>query len=278
MEASHEIYFDPEVEPHEVDDSKSSNSDVVELRPRLTDEQLSLVDGNIGLVVHIAKKFQGRGIDLEDLVQEGAIGLIEAASRYSPGVGAPFSSFAKHRIAGAIGDAIRVDNPLSRSQQAWAKKYDETNTELTRSLQRAPTVDEIAEKLDITAEEAREVLVTLGDQRPISIYDIARSRTRGRHEERFTLQEIFADPMLPDEDRLVDGAVHNQRMRVIYDRLLCISDKERRTLWGLRDGFNSREIGEQLGVTESRICQLKGKLFTKIIEEFNKDENQHLIP
>lgn len=106
------------------------------------------------LVEVLAKRIaRSTGANWEDLRQDGAIGLIKAISRFDLGQGVPFTAFAKHYIRGAIFDSSELTRDLARRQEEILRKFKQTEDELTQTLQRNPTTDEVAEKAELTIEQ-----------------------------------------------------------------------------------------------------------------------------
>lgn len=91
----------------------------------------------------------------EDLRQDGVIGLIKAIARFDPGQGVPFRAFAKWHISGAIFDSAGLTRDIARRQEPIYRKVRQTEDELTCTLQRDPTIEEVAEKAGLTVEQIR---------------------------------------------------------------------------------------------------------------------------
>src|SRR5215472_1958112 len=114
-------------------------------RDRLVLEHLSLVKS-------IAARVRANlplHVDLDDLVHSGVLGLFDAAAKYDPGKQVVFSSYAKHRVKGAILDSLRQMDWASRDMRRRHKEVEAANNDLSTALQRAPTDAEIAEKLGL---------------------------------------------------------------------------------------------------------------------------------
>ena len=243
----------------------------------LSEEQRSLCEGIIGLVVSIAGKFGDRNLELEDLIQEGCVGLLDAARRFDPSRGIEFSTFAAPRIKGAISDAIRRSGPLTRSQHSRLADYTRNEDKLSQQLQKQPTIEEIAEKTGISPEEARELLSLFALYKPASI-DAPTSIGTSRFEHPLSPHEVLPDIHSIDEDDIIRGVMTDARMGVIRKKLLSATDRERTILRERGEGLTLGQIGERFGITESRISQIQTGLFIKLRREFKKDGNAHLIP
>lgn len=114
-----------------------------------------------GLVIALARKVHERlrnsgvDIDLDELIQEASLGLLAAAQRFDPQRGIQFATFAYPRIQGAINDYLRRLDPLSQQDRGKVKSLDQARQQLTQSLARDPTSDEIAQSLDVDEDEVR---------------------------------------------------------------------------------------------------------------------------
>lgn len=113
-----------------------------------------LIEANMRLVINIAKNYKNRSVPLEDLIQEGAIGLMQAAERYDPNKGFRFSTYATHWIRQAIGRAIdnkarAIRVPAHVSQ--FLRRVERERQQITRELGAEPTIDQLASAMGVTA-------------------------------------------------------------------------------------------------------------------------------
>ncbi|MDH3602650.1 MAG: sigma-70 family RNA polymerase sigma factor [Candidatus Tectomicrobia bacterium] len=124
------------------------------------------VEHYYGLVIYHAKKLHaalstaGKGeseIELQEFIQEGFIGLLEARRRYEPQRGIAFATFATPRITGAMVDFLRKRDPLASRERQRVKELDQVKEDLTQSLGRVPTIDALAHALDLTTEDVRKI-------------------------------------------------------------------------------------------------------------------------
>lgn len=125
-----------------------------------------LINSNLKLVVSIAKKFQGNGISFLDLIQEGNIGLITAIDKFDTSLGYRFSTYAYYWIKTTISRAVNQQNRSIRIPVYMVEKlskYKKTEQELSQKYNREPTENEIAEKMDISVKEIRELKEYLSD-------------------------------------------------------------------------------------------------------------------
>jgi len=220
----------------------------------LTDEAKALVEAHLPMVKHVlagvAAHFP-RHADRDELAQAARLGLVEAASRYDGERGVPFDRWAALRMRGAILDAVRTLDFAPRALRAASRDIETARTQLTAELGRTPTSRDVADHLGI----------------PVSQVDQLDGRVHGS-------LVLSLDAPCGEEDGapltlgsgLVDqvGAqpaeVLEQRERATYvrDALDCLPDRLREVVVAyFFEGVTSAEIAEKLGVTESRVSQMR---------------------
>lgn len=220
-----------------------------------------LVESNMRLVVSIAKAYRSSGIPFEDLIQEGAIGLMTAAERFDPKRGYRFSTYATQWIRQAIGRAvdnkaksIRLPAHVSES----LRKLDKARSEMRRELGEDPTPEQLAVRTGISARKVAALLNTT--QEPISL-DMPVG-----DEENTSLGSLLYDKTSPDpQEELIDT-----EMRDEIDRLLAGLDEREQLIMRKRFGFDGedtyvlQQIGEELNISRERVRQIEAQALRKL--------------
>ena len=220
------------------------------------DARRELLGRYLGLVHHAAREVAPRvrdAISLDELVSAGSIGLLQAMEGFDCERGLAFSTFAMRRIRGAILDDLRARDPLSRADRAHARRHEAALQELEQKLQRSPTQAEVARHLgvdDDTMHRWRERAATAG---PVSLES---DRAGGQLADWIgdaSAEEIHVSVELEERRATIRDALDTlpRRERLVLSR----SYLEERTL---------REIAGELGVTESRVCQLRTQALARL--------------
>lgn len=217
-------------------------------------DQGAVIEQHLPLVRHIvfqvAVRFP-RHVDREELVRAGALGLVEAARRYDASRGVPFERFAAQRIRGAILDAVRSADWAPRSVRNLARTVEEATQQLACDLGRAPTLDEVADALATTPLE----LARLQDRIQRSVLLALDAGVDA--EEGDTLGDTLPDLVTPEP-----GAQLEERELHAYlrDALELLEERHRLVVIGyFIEGRTSGDLARFLGVTESRVSQLRSE-------------------
>ena len=186
-------------------------------------------------------------VELDDIIQAGMMGLLDAISRYEESQGAQFETYAAQRIRGAILDELRSADWLPRSVRKNMRQIENAVHVLQQSHQRAPTEQEIAAQLDVSLAEYQKMLREARGYQLLHYEDLSESGEDGFLERQKGVSHVSALDTLIDEDM-------RQRLVSAIDDL----PEREKLVMGLyyEQELNLREIGDVLGVSESRVCQL----------------------
>ncbi len=220
-----------------------------------------LITANSRLVISVAKKYMGRGVPFLDLIQEGNIGLIRAAKKFDYRRGHKFSTYATWWIRQAVtraiadqGRTIRV--PVHMGDQI--NKLLRVQHQLTQRLGRDPSVEELAEALDVTPQKVENMIQVA--RRPLSL------ETPTDDEEDSVLGDFIQDDEAAAPD---DTATYNLLREHLDSVLNGLPPREVRILqlrYGLLDGqaYTLEEVGRKMGVTRERVRQIEAQALSRL--------------
>ena len=220
-----------------------------------------LLDGYLGLVLHIARELArriSRTVELDDLISAGTLGLVQALEGFDHTQGLAFSTFAVPRIRGSMMDELRRQDWMPRTLRARARRLARTRAELEQRLGREPRPAEMAAALEIdlttywrwAAESDGRIMLGLDDEVASDSADDAR------------LSETIADPRGEQPSDRIEHEDGLRQLREAFDGLPA-KDRLVLTLY-YYEGLNLRQIGEVLHVTESRISQIHSRALQRL--------------
>jgi len=220
-------------------------------RDRVVLEHLPLVKA-IALRVHENLPVH---VDLDDLVHAGILGLFDAASKYNPEKKVVFSSYAKHRIKGAILDSLRQLDWASRDLRRRHKQLEAVTRDLAATLQRNPTEAEVAEKLGVEVDRWRQMMV---DLRSVGLVSAS---TRANDQEDLPAPDFPSKPET-QPDRM---CARQQLRNVLADAMKCLPERYQKVvLLYYTNEMTMKEIGGILGINESRVSQIHKSALEKM--------------
>jgi RNA polymerase sigma factor FliA len=209
------------------------------------------------IVLQVAVNFP-RHVDRGELVRAGVLGLVEAANRYDATRGVPFDRFAARRIRGAVLDAVRSADWAPRSVRSASRKADTIEQELAARLGRVPTVNELAEALGASVQELvhlrnrvfRSLVLALdhrvNDGDDLNLVDVLHDRTCVEPEEELENREMLS---------------------YLRDAVELLPERHRIVVVGyFLEGRTSEDLSKLLGVTESRISQVRSEALAMLRE------------
>lgn len=222
--------------------------------------QQQLIQANLRLVVSIAKRYVGRGMQLLDLVQEGNLGLMRAVQKFDHSKGFKFSTYATWWIRQAISRAIADQARTIRIPVHMVETINRvrrTQRDMLQKLEREPSIEELATEVDLTPERVREIL-------RISLDPVSLEAPVGEDDSQ--LGDFLADE---NAERPVDVAARAMLSNDVLEALDELNDREKevvRMRFGLIDGRarTLEEVGRAFGVTRERIRQIESKTLAKL--------------
>jgi RNA polymerase sigma factor for flagellar operon FliA len=188
-------------------------------------------------------------VDAGDLVQSGIFGLVDAIDRFEPERGLKFETYAMQRIRGAILDDLRAQDWVPRSVRSRAREVERALERLEARLLRTASDAEVADELGLSVSDLRDLYAQLQLTSVVALDELVAVGRGG-----MSLAETLPDDSMPDPGAVMDG-VENRRLLAQAVSQLIERDRLVVTLYYF-ENLTLAEIGEVLGVTESRVCQL----------------------
>jgi RNA polymerase sigma factor for flagellar operon FliA len=195
-------------------------------------------------------------VDLDDLVHAGILGLFDAANKYNPEKQVVFSSYAKHRIKGAILDSLRQLDWASRDMRRRHKQVEAATRDLSATLQRAPTEAEVAAKLGIDVDRWRTMMLDLRNVGLVS------ASTRSNDSEDLPAPDFPSKP-----EHQPDSICAREQLRgVLGDAMKTLPERYQKVVvLYYTNEMTMKEIGGVLGINESRVSQIHKSALEKMM-------------
>lgn len=213
----------------------------------------TIFEENVGLVYSVARRFAGRGVEMEDLFQIGSIGLLKAVDKFDISFRVKFSTYAVPMIAGEIRRFLRNDGILKVSRSVKENQYKifRMRQELECSLGREPTLQELSEGLDMSVEE---VILTMESQAEVESLHKTIYQGEGT--------EISLIDKLPERENQQEKLLN----RIFLEEVLGALEPKERQLIYMRyfQDMTQTEIAEKLGVSQVQVSRMEKRVLGKI--------------
>ncbi len=230
-----------------------------------------LTRANLRFVVSVAKKYQGQGLTLADLINEGNYGLIKAAQRFDETRGFKFISYAVWWIRQAILQALAEQSRVVRlplNRIGTISKIRKTSARLAQTHERQPNIEELAKELEVDVEKVREALQHTG--RHLSM------DAPFNEDDDNSLLDVLPD----DEDTSPDDTLMDESLKIDIERALSLLHPREAEITRLYFGIGREhpltleEIGQRFGLTRERVRQIKEKALRKLRQKHRREELQ----
>jgi len=228
-------------------------------------EREQLVQRFLPLVKRIAYHLMARlpsSVQLDDLVQNGLLGLLDAIERFEEGFGAQFETYATQRIRGAMLDGLRENDWMPRQLRREMRRVEAAISQLEQSAGRPPSEQELADNLGMSLPEYQKVLLEARGHQLIYFEDFNSDDDEGFLDRHLTEESVDPARMLEEKAMRTGLVAAIERLPEREKLMMALYYEEE---------LNLKEIGEVLGVTESRVCQLHSQAIARLRSEMMGD-------
>lgn len=226
-----------------------------------------MIQANLRLVISVAKNFRRRGLPMEDLVNEGNVGLVNAVDRFDPSIGARFSTYASYWIDQAIRRAVQNATQMIHIPSYLMEQIGHMRLALRKleeELERPPTMNELADHMGVSARKAGAVAQ--------AIRACACPTQMGTDEDGTPVTASLPDTRTPPP---FEAVLNESDVDFVHRMLARITEREAQVLklrYGLHNGkrMTLKEIGEEVGLTRERVRQIEKEAKRKLEEYINE--------
>lgn len=214
------------------------------------------------LVKHVAGRiamFLPPHIQLEDLLSDGVIGLLDAFEKFDPERKVQFKTYATLRIRGAILDGLRNLDWVPRSVRRQGRAVEQRTVELTQSLGRTPSREELALSLNMNPTSLDDVMTQINGSYVTSFEDLKRLTN--------SAETLLGESIQDDRQDVVDEVSRRERSAILKEAIEGLSERERQVVYLYHyEGLTCKEVAAVLGVSEPRVSQLHTRSLGKLRE------------
>jgi RNA polymerase sigma-B factor len=215
----------------------------------------SLIESHLPLAKSVARRYVGRGVELDDLVQVAAVGLVKAANRFDVRRGASFHAFAEPTIEGEIRHHLRDRSGtvrIPRELQRLGERLRGQQSQLAARLGRAPTLSELADAVDADTKQVERALAAERAREPVTLVQA----------EEGTEDPSATEPYADSENRLL-----------LTERMHVLAERERQIVYlRFHADMTERQIAHEVGISQAHVSRLLAGALTKLRGELGKDE------
>jgi RNA polymerase primary sigma factor len=223
-----------------------------------------LVEANLRLVIHVARRYKGFEMDLMDLIQEGNLGLMHAVDKYDYRRGYKFSTYAIWWIRQAITRALTEQVQMIRVplyKMEMIKRLTRARQSLEQGLEKEPSLEDLAEQMEVDVEQVTDLLLMIQAQDPLSL-DIRRRVG----DDEIPLSDLLEDDQVNSPERIVIAQTLEVLIRELLNDLTARERSVIRLRYGLDDGHEHtlNEVGRKLGLSHEAVWQIEYRALKKL--------------